>query len=98
MDTTNLTNISSLQGVAYYTNEATGGILFSGGLIVFFFIVLMVSLRSNEDFANALAVASWSMFLVSVFFWFAHLTPTMLSLAFLFIAGFSVLYLYASKR
>jgi hypothetical protein len=98
MDTTNLTNISTLHGVASYTNSMTDGLLFSGGLIVFFFIVLMVSLRNNEDFGNALAVSSWVMFLVSIFFWFAHLTPTILSLAFLFIAGFSVLYLYASKR
>jgi hypothetical protein len=98
MDLTNMTNVSSLQGVAVFTNDMTGGILFNGAMLVFFIIILVVLTKNDEPFENALAVASWSMFIISAFFWFAELVPTISVLAFLFIAAFTTLYLYTSSR
>lgn len=95
---TGLDNVTSLQGLAFYTNNAVDGVLFTGGLIVLYLVMLMFLSRRGEDFANVLAVSSWSFFLVSGFFWLAHLITTLLPLLFLFLAGFSTLYIYASKR
>ena len=97
VDMTNLTNITSLQGIAYYTNSMTDSLLFTGGIIVFFFIILMALIKNGEPFENGLAVASWSMFVVSLFFWFAQLVPTGLPICFLIVAAFDTLYLYASR-
>jgi hypothetical protein len=98
VDMTNVSNISSLQGIAYYTNNMTDGLLFTGGIIVFFFIILMALVKSGQPFENGLAVASWSMFIVSVLFWFAQLVSPLLCLGFLVVAAFDVLYLFASRK
>ena len=49
MDFTNLTNVSSMQGVAYYTNNQTGGVLFGGAMIVFFIVILMYLYKNMEN-------------------------------------------------
>lgn len=90
-------NITGLQGLAYYTNNAVDGVLFQGGVIVLFVVMMMVLMKNDEPFINAFAVSSWSMFVLSGIFWFAQLVPTIFVLGFLFCAAFSVLYLYASK-
>jgi hypothetical protein len=41
MDFTNLTNVSTMQGVAFYTNNLTDGLLFTGGIIAFYIIILL---------------------------------------------------------
>lgn len=97
VDMTNLTNVTSLQGLAYYTNSMTDSLLFTGGVIVFFFIILMALAKLGEPFENALAVASWSMFIISTFFWFAQLVPTIIPLALLLIVAFDTLFIYAAK-
>lgn len=97
IDLSNVTRQSTLQGVAYFTNNMTGGLLFSGGMIVFFIIILMVLLRNEQPFPNALTVSAWIMFTVSIFFWFAQLIPTIISLLFLMISAFGTFYLVASK-
>ena len=100
VNTTGLSNVTSLQGLAVYTNNATDGVLFTGGLIVMFFVMLMVLLRQGnyeEPFVNVLAVSSWSMFVISMFFWFAQLISTMLPMGFLLLGAFSVLYMYSSR-
>lgn len=94
VDTTNLTNISGLAELAYYTNNMTEGLLFIGGLIVLS-IVLMVALsRNGEPFINALTTTGWLFFLVSMFFWVAELIPIEIGLGYLFIAGIGTLILY----
>lgn len=98
MDVSNITNISGFAEMASFTNNAVDGILFSGGLIVFFIIILMVSIRNGEPFENVLAASSWVMFVCSMFFWFAHLVPTSLPIAFLIVSAASTLILYASRR
>jgi hypothetical protein len=100
VNVTGISNITSLQGLAFYTNNAVDGILFSGGIIVLFFVMLMVLLRNasyEEPFVNVLAVSSWSMFLISAFFWLAHLVPTIMPLGFLLLGAFSVLIMYSQK-
>lgn len=97
-DLSNLTGVDTVQELMFFTNNAVSGILFSGGMAVFFFIILVALLKNNEPFENALAVASWVMFVVSAFFWLAHLLPTIVPLAFLVIAAFDLLYLYASRQ
>lgn len=94
---TNLSNISSLQGIAYYTNNQTDGLLFTGGLIVLYFVALMVLSKNNEPFMNVFAAASWSLFVISLFFWLADLTPSVLTLAFLILSAISGLIMYSSK-
>jgi len=97
INTTGLSNITSLQGIAAYTNDATEGILFIGAIIIFFFILTMI-LAEKNPIEHAIAVSSWSMFIISLFFWLAHLIPVIAVLPFLFIAGFTTLYLYSTKR
>lgn len=97
MDLTNLTSGSqTLQGVALWTNNNVNGVLFTGGLIVFFIIIVMALQRYAEPFENILAVSGWSMFIVSLFFWFAHLVPTLLVLFFLLMAVVGTFQMYAS--
>jgi ABC-type Fe3+-siderophore transport system permease subunit len=98
VDLTNFTNVTTLQGLVYETNNVVGNILFTGGMITFFIIILMTLLRNGEPFENCLAVSGWSMFVVSLIFWLGHLVPTLLVLAFLMISAFSTLYLYTTKR
>jgi len=102
VDFSNISNITSAQGLAYYTNNAVDGILFTGGMIAFFIIILIVLYRSAEvngyDFGSMFTVASWSMFVISGFFWLAKLVPTLLVLMFLFFSAIGVIYLYSSRR
>ena len=98
MNTTGLTNITGFQGIAEYTNNATSGLLFNGGIIILFVIMLIVLMRNeSENFLNVLAVSSWSFFIISIFFWFAHLTSTVLVLGFLFAAGVATFMIYATS-
>jgi hypothetical protein len=39
MDISNISNGNTFQAVASFTNNETGGILFSGGMVVFFIIL-----------------------------------------------------------
>ena len=94
---TGLNNITSLQGMAYYTNVHTDGLLFTGGIIVLYFVMIMVLLKNDEPFINVLATSSWSMFILSMFFWLAQLIPTLLVLGFLMLGAFSVLFMYANR-
>ena len=97
MNTTAIGNISSLQGIAYYTNNNTEGILFGGGLVVLFFIILMVTVRNEEVKFASVAVASWSTFLIGLFFWFAHLVPALEIIIFLVITVISTIMLFTNK-
>lgn len=98
MNTTGLSNITGFSSLVEYTNNATSGLLMTGGLIVLFLIVLIVLMRNeNEHILNVLATSSWSFFIVSIFFWFAHLVATPLVLGFLVIAAVSTFLLYATS-
>jgi ABC-type Fe3+-siderophore transport system permease subunit len=98
MNITDLTNSTTLQGVAYYTNNQTDGVLFTGGIIVMFIIILMNLLRTEQTIEQALGISSWVTFMVSIMFWFAKLLPTIIPLMFLMIAGFTTLYIYSSRQ
>lgn len=97
MNTGNFTNITSLQKLAYVTNNYVDGILFSGGIIIFFIIILMLLLKNEQPFPNALAVSSWSMFMISMLFTFSSLIPMIMPIGFLIMASFTTLYLYTSN-
>ena len=97
VDMTNLSNITGLQGLAYYTNNAVSGILFSGGVIVLFFVMMMVLLKNDEPFINGFTASAWSMFVLSSLLWFAELVPTIFVLGFLIAAAFGTLFLYSSS-
>lgn len=94
MNMTNLTNVDSLQGLAVFTNNQTGGVLFMGGIIALFIVMVMVLLKNNEPLPNVLSISGWLMFVISCFFWFAGLLSTLFPLLFLIIAGISTLILY----
>jgi len=96
-DISNFTTSNSFVSLAQASNNATQGLLFSGGMIAFFFIILFLAFKYDPYFENAFAIASWSMFSICSFFWLAHLVPTILVLGFLFMSAFSVFYLHASK-
>lgn len=97
MNTTGLNTLSDFQALAYYTNNMTDGILFGGGVIVLFIVLLLVLIRNDRDFGDALTVSSWSFFIISALLWFASLIPTLYPLGFLFLAGFGTMFMYASK-
>ena len=99
MDTSNFTNITSLQGMASVVNSSTDGLLFIGAMFVFWIIIMMVLIsRSQLPFENNFTVSSWIMFLASSFFWAAHLLPTVVPLIFLVLSAFGTLYLFSSSR
>jgi hypothetical protein len=94
---TGITGVNTLQEMAAYVNTTTNGILFTGGILVFFIIILMLLIRDGQPPENAIAVASWSGFIISGVFWAAHLVPTYIPLLMLMMAGLTVLYMYTSK-
>ena len=102
MDFTNLTNVSTMQGVAYYTNNQTDGILFTGGIIVFFIIILMYLYKNMENngysFVGIFTVSSWIMFVVSGFFYLANLVQTLIPLMFLLFSAIGTIVLYSSRQ
>lgn len=98
VNTTGINNITSLQGIASYTNNAVDGLLFTGGMIAFYIIIFIVLTKNDEPFENAFTVTSWSMFTISIFFWFAELIPTLLVITFLVMSALGTLYLYTSRR
>lgn len=97
VNTTLLGNVTSFQGMASFTNDAVSGVLFTGGIFALFFIMLLVLNKNDEPFVNVFVISSWSMFVLSLFLWLAHLTPTFVSIVFLVFSGFGTLYLYASR-
>lgn len=101
IDLSNYTDVGTVQALTSAVNNEVGGMLVTGGILAFYFIILIisyrVSVRNGEDFGVPFTATSWVMFLVSVYFWFAKLLPTGIPLLFLFLAAFGVLYLYASK-
>lgn len=97
MNTANITNITSLQKLAYVTNNYTDGVLFIGGLIVFFIVILMILIKNEQPLPNALAISSWSIFIVASLLWYASLVPTIIPLTFLILTAFTTLYLYTSN-
>lgn len=96
MNVTGLSNITGFQSMAEYTNNATSGLLMTGGVIILFMITLIVLMRNeNEHFLNVLTVSSWSFFIISLFLWFAHLLPTIIPLGFVITAAVGTFLLYA---
>ena len=93
----NLENVTGFGKLALYTNDATGGVLFSGGLIVFFIIVLVLLLKYDRPFEEALTVASWSFFMVAVMFWIGGFVALAFPLFFLAVSALGTLYLFSSK-
>ncbi len=90
----NVSNITGLGSFASYTNDATGGILFSGGIIVFFIIVLVLLLKFERPFEEALTVSSWLFFIVSILFWTGQFISLIFPLFFLAISSFGTLYIF----
>lgn len=87
-----------MQQVASVVNDNTDGILFTGGMIVFFVILVMQFMnRSDMPIENNISVSAWIMFIISGFFWYAHLIYTIVPLSFLGIAAISTLFMYSSK-
>lgn len=98
VDLSNFTaGLGSFSGMAYQANSVTDGVLFTGGVGVFFFIILLAMLRNERPFEEGLAVASWSMFLVSGLLWLGHLVFDLVPILFLVLGVFDVIYLYASR-
>jgi len=98
IDTSNFTNLTSLQAVAQFTNNSVDGVLFTGGMIVFFIILLMFLIKFNQmPFENNFTVGSFVMTFVSTFFWYAKLLPTAVPLIFLAFTVVGTFMLYGSK-
>lgn len=93
--------INNLQQLAQYTNNSVDGALFTGGIITFYIIILILLYKNMEqngyEFSAVFTTTSWITFIISTFFWFAQLIPTTIPLIFLFLSAFGTIYLYASK-
>jgi hypothetical protein len=97
VDVTNISSINSISDLAAFTNNETSGLLFTGGIIVLFIVMLLILTKNEWDFVNSLSTTGWIFFIVSGFMWLSHLIPAAIPLLFLFISGFSTFYIYASK-
>jgi hypothetical protein len=97
VDVTNLSAINSLSDLATYTNNETSSLLFTGGIVTLFIVMVLMLVRNEWEFVNALSVSGWIFFIVSGFLWLSHLIPAVMPLLFLFISGFATFYIYASR-
>lgn len=97
VNTTGINNITSLQGLASYTNTMTDGLIFTGGIVTLYIIMLIILTKNDEPFINAFTVSSWIMFLTSTFFWFSNLIPTITVVAFLVFSSIGTLILYTQR-
>jgi hypothetical protein len=98
--TLNTTGINGLGKLALWTNNEVGGILFDGGMIVFFVILLVIYNKSsdNPDMESAFTLSSWGMFIASALFWVGGLVDGIIPLVFLIFSAFGTFYLYASRK
>jgi len=96
----NTTSINGVGSLAKWTNDAVGGILFDGAMIVFFVIILIIYLKSNDnpDIESAFTITSFIMFIASLFFWIGEFVDGIMPLLFLIFTALGVLYLYTSRR
>lgn len=95
----NLTNLTTAQNIGDVTltaNNYSQGFLFGGALVAVFFIMLMGLLRWGFD--TALIVSSWTCFILGIILSFGGFVTITLPLAFLAIAAFTTLFLWASGR
>ena len=90
----NVTDSSNFFDLAFYINNAVDGLLFNGGLIVFFLIILIGSRKFDVKIEHSMAAASWSTFIISGMLWFPHLTSGKLTLMYLAFAAFATAYIY----
>lgn len=93
---TNLTTAENIGDVARTANNYSQGVLFGGALIAFFFVMLMSLLKWGFDVA--LTVSAWSCFILGLFLALGEFVSILYPLAFLAIAAFGTLWLYASGR
>jgi len=82
---TNLTNAQYVSDVALFSNQVTGGLLFSLGILSLFFIMLY-SFR-NLTFEKNLMISSFLCFILSVFLTMAHLLSFFWAMLFLVLLG-----------
>ena len=96
-NTTNLTSAVDMGDLAGYANTSSEGILFAMGLVVVFFIMLL-SLKSNNDFDDALIVSSFISFVFGGILTYGKFIHIIFPLAFLIITAFTGLLMWAAKR
>ena len=93
-DISNLTGITNTYDIAKFANEASGGILFNGFILIVFFIMLLV--LKKYDFDRALLASSWLAFIISVIGWSIGLVNVLTPLFFIFITALTGLYIWFS--
>lgn len=94
-----LNNLTGMSDVALFTNDATGGVLITGGLIALFVVFIVVLLRNDKYSIQAVfAAGGWSFFVVSIFFFVAHLVPIAVPLGFLVVAAIGTFLLFTASR
>lgn len=100
-DLTCMQNASGL-GWLICANTYTGGILFGFFIVIIYFVMLFALKR--YDFDDALLASSWTCFILSAILAYAkdssgvHLLNIIFPLGFLVVAGFSALYIWATKH
>jgi hypothetical protein len=93
---TNLTTAQNIGSVVAFANNTSRGILFGGALIAIFFVML-VSLK-KWDFDAALIMSGWTCFVLGIILAYGGFVQILFPLAFLAIAAFSAMYMWASGR
>jgi len=95
-NTTMLAEANDFHGISSFANDATGGLLWGGFLLSFFFI-MMLSLR-RYDFEDNLLVSSWTCFIIGAFLSYAGLVNTIFTVAFLTIAAGTAMFKVVFRR
>lgn len=93
----NVTGITGFGSLVKYTNDATGGILIGGGLIVFFIITLVILFKEDRPMEELLAVVGWSYTIVAAFFWAGGYIDLIYALGFAIISALSSLYMFTTR-
>ena len=94
---TNLTNAVDMGDLASYSNTASEGILFGLGTIIIFFLMLL-SLKVNNDFDDALIVSSFICFVLASILTFGKYIHIIFPLGFLILSALTGLLMWATKR
>lgn len=92
-----LTDSANVGGIATASNSYSDGILFGMGSLVFYFIMLL-ALKRNSDFDEALFVASFLSFIIAGIFTYGKYLNIIFPLAYLVITAFTGLYMWTSKN
>lgn len=92
-----MTNSGNIAGIAVAANTYSNGILFGFGSIAFFLVILL-SLKRNNDFDECLLVSSFISFFIAGFLTYGGFLNIIFPLAYIVMVAFTAFYMWVAGR